>query len=512
MQLSGQSSIETDLAAIIDIGSNSVRLVVYENSDHYPFPVYSEKVLCALGRTLASTGSIDDQAMNAALQALTRFRAVLAHMGVNWIFPIATAAAREASNGPEFLERAEIALQHPVQLLSGRDEAYYSAAGVIHAIPDAEGLIGDLGGGSFELEEISNNKPLNGHTLKLGVLRLMDESQGNLDLARDIVERRLGEIENLDRFAGSTLYMVGGSWRNFARFHMNQIDYPLTILQYYQISRKQALGAAKLIESLSETELDNLKYISRKRRQALPYGAMILAALLKVTKVSHAVVSSFGVREGILLAKASHPAQPEPARPELARPENGSLIAGAYAYARWRARSAEYGQQVADWMDGLYGKNGLAEASREHLLRHAACLMADISWRAHPDYRGLHCFNAIAMAPLGGLDHPGRIEIALAAYYCHFGSAHDTATEPFRQLIEPDDEFRAMTIGLALRLAYVLAPSVTGILSQINLSIDKTNIYLKIPAHLSELKGEIVSKRLTRLGRHLGREPVLKTT
>ncbi len=233
--------------AVVDIGSNSVRLVVYDGLRRSPTPIFNEKILCGLGRGVATKGKLADDGVPRALAALKRFRALARQMGARDVYAVATAAAREAENGDEFVARAEKALGAGIRVLTGKEEARFAALGVISGIPNADGLVGDLGGGSLELIDIKDGKLREGVTLPLGPLRLMDVSGGSIEKSKKIIDETLAKSGILARLKGRTFYAVGGTWRNLAKLHMAQSHYPLHVLHSYRLTRAQAMSLSGLV-------------------------------------------------------------------------------------------------------------------------------------------------------------------------------------------------------------------------------------------------------------------------
>src|SRR5580692_31600 len=202
--------------AIVDIGSNSVRLVVYESQTRVAATLQNEKSICAIGRDMVTTGRLHAEGCTAALEALSRFRMIADGLNVEHRDAVATAAARDASNGAEFIRRAESAWGRPIRILAGEDEARIAAEGVVAGIPDADGLAADLGGGSLDMVSVKGGQTGAAYTMPVGPLRLMDQAKGDPDKARDIVDKGLKNIPNL---SASALYAVGGAWRSFARMN-----------------------------------------------------------------------------------------------------------------------------------------------------------------------------------------------------------------------------------------------------------------------------------------------------
>ena len=236
--------------AIVDIGSNSVRLVAYESHSRAPTPTFNEKALCGLGRGVATTGLLPEDAVAKALAALHRFRVLCNTMRISNLRSIATAAVRDAANGPKFLSLAERAMGCKVELLSGLQEARLSALGVVSSIHKADGVVGDLGGGSLELTDVKGGDAAYGLTLPLGGLSLMDLSERSPKKAAKIVRETLSNVKLLHGLPGRTFYAVGGTWRALARLHMRQRQYPMNVMHNYVIPSRDALEFARLVERI----------------------------------------------------------------------------------------------------------------------------------------------------------------------------------------------------------------------------------------------------------------------
>ena len=481
---------------IVDVGSNSVRLVIYDGARRSPTPVFNEKVLCGLGRGVATTGRMDDAAVGRALVALMRFKAVADQFGATKIHAIATAAAREADNGREFIRNARKALGAPIRMLSGRDEAMYAAMGVLSGIPEAEGIVGDLGGGSLELTLIRDGKMGDGITLPVGPLRLIDISGGNIRRAGAIIKEMLEGLALLEGLEGQTFYAVGGTWRNLARIQMAQDQYPLHVLHNYRIHHDSAESLAHLVGKLSPASLRDIHEISENRAETLPYGALVLEQLLKHTRVADVVVSSYGLREGLLYSKLKAKARAQ-----------DPLLSAAWDLARLRSRSPKGAQELANWTDDLFAAAGIEETDRERRLRRAACLVADIGWRADQDYRGEQSLNIVAHAAFAGIDHPGRAFLALTVLLRYQGIRGNGVSPRLLELVDERAFGRAKLIAAAQRLAYVLSGFMPGVLPKTVLSVGDKRLVLRLKRKFRNLHGEPVVKRLGDLARQLDRSP-----
>jgi exopolyphosphatase / guanosine-5'-triphosphate,3'-diphosphate pyrophosphatase len=485
--------------AVIDIGSNSVRLVVYEGLVRSPTELFNEKALCGLGREVQSTGLLAADAVEHALATLKRFRALCDRMGVQKVFAIATAACRDAKNGRAFIRFAERILKTEIEVLSGSREAELTALGVISGVHRADGVVGDLGGGSLELVDVRGTRARNGLTRPLGGLALADISAKSLKKAEKYVKKSLTGLAMLKGCNGRTFYAVGGTWRSLARLHMWQTGYPLHVMHGYSISAEEALEFARLVHRVDVDTLSNIDVVNNARRPLLPYSALVLEYILRIGKPRQVVFSALGVREGLLYSLLKRRDQ-----------EKDALIEAARHLNQLRSRSPQHGEELLPWTDKLLASSGLEETIEERRLRHAACLLADIGWRAHPDYRGEQSLNIIAHGGFSGIDHPGRAYLALAVFFRHVGLVMDDELSPrLRELVSTRMLDRARVLGAALRLAYVVSAAMPNVLPKTMLAVERHRLALHLPGAFASLAGERVLSRLRALARLIGREPVM---
>jgi len=483
--------------AIVDIGSNSVRLVAYEGEGRAPNHIFNEKVLCGLGKGVATTGRLNEEAITKALAALRRFRVLCASMNIGEIHVLATAAARDAENGPEFLTAAESAIGVPIHLISGPREAELSALGVVSSFYKPEGVVGDLGGGSLELIEVNGSQIGTGVSLGLGGLALMDRSGKSIKTAAKIVRDSLKLVPQLGALRGKSFYAVGGTWRALAKLHMTQRNYPLNVMHNYVIPANEAGDFASLVERVEADALVSIDSVSSQRRPLLAYGAVVLDEIIRMAKPKQIIVSAMGVREGLLYERL----------PEDVRAQD-PLICSARDLNLLRSRSPEHGEDLCAWTDAFFGSTPIDEKADEMRLRHAACLLADIGWRAHPDYRGELSLNTIAHAAFMGIDHPGRAFLALTSAYRHLG-VQENMSVPLRALVSTRMLDRARVLGAAMRVAYILSAAMPKILPQTRMLCIKDNLELILPDELADLASDRLYNRLRQLGRLIGRNAVI---
>jgi exopolyphosphatase/guanosine-5'-triphosphate,3'-diphosphate pyrophosphatase len=486
--------------AVIDIGSNSVRVVIYEGVARSPTPIFNEKVLAGLGREVQSTGLLSADAVAKALDAMRRFRALADIAGVNQLWVLATAACRDATNGRAFIAEAAHICRAEVDILSGRREAHYSALGVVSGIHRPDGIVGDLGGGSLELVDVHGTRVKAGVTLPLGGLALQDISAKSLKKAEKIVRQALDGVPALAAGEGRTFYAVGGTWRALARLHMWQTGYPLHVIHGYRIPGREALEFSRLAHRIDPAMLSRIEVVSDARRPLLAYAALVLEHAVRLARPKQVVVSALGVREGLLYSLLDPP--------ERAR---DPLLAAAQDLNLLRSRSPANGEELIGWTDRFMATSGLDETPDERRYRHAACLLADIGWRAHPDYRGEQSLNIIAHAAFVGIDHPGRAYLALAVFFRHVGLIDDELSPRLRELVTPRMLDRARVLGAALRVGYLVSAAMPGILPRAPMIVERGRLVLHLEGDLAALAGERLFNRLRQLARLVGREPVMMT-
>ncbi|MGE0845118.1 MAG: Ppx/GppA family phosphatase [Flavobacteriaceae bacterium] len=487
--------------AVIDIGSNSVRLVVYEGMTRAPTPVFNEKMLCGLGRSVASKGILDPEAVEAALACLKRFRLLCDQMLVGARHVLATAAVREASNGDGFVAAASAILGVEIDVLSGGREAELAGYGVLAGIDRPDGICGDLGGGSLELVDIAGDAAGNGETLPLGGLRLKDVTGGSVKQAASVVDKALDGNAILKAGRGREFYAVGGTFRALARLHMAQCNYPLHVLHNYAMNGDEAMDFARIVRRVDANTLDSIEQISSARRELLALGAIVLEKIVEVQKPSRIVVSSLGVREGYLYDRL-----------DRAMRGRDPLIDAASEMAQLRSRSPRHAVELCEWTDAFMASTGIGETPEERRMRHAACLLADIGWRAHPDYRGEQSLNIITHANFTGIDHPDRAYVGLSVYYRHMGLGEDdTEVSRLRELTTARKLDRARILGGAFRVAYMISASMPGLLPRAPMIVEDDELVLRLPGDLGILDGERVRKRLRQCARLIGRKWAVRT-
>lgn len=473
---------------VIDVGSNSIRLVVYDRLSRAPIPVFNEKVLCGLGRDLARTGRLNPEGVRLALTNLVRFTRLLEGMHVDRVDVLATAAVRDAEDGAAFAAEVERRCRLDLAVISGTEEARLSAMGVLSGAPGADGIMGDLGGASVELVGLNRAEIAEQVTLPLGPFRLMDVKEGKSRL-RELIADRLRAEGWLEAYRGRTFYAVGGNWRALAKIHMEMRKHPVHIIHQYSVPAADILDLAALLGRQGKSSLDRVPGISKRRMETLPYAAMVMEGLIELLKPKAVSFSAFGLREGHLF--------------DLLTPEARAQDPLEAACLDVAARFDRFGKvgRLEEWIAPLF----VDETQAHRRLRKAACLLSDISWMDHPDYRAEHAFARVLRLPFVGLDHPGRAFLAAALYARYGGSPGDKLTAGPCELLTSDQRERATLIGATLRLGHTLSGGAVEVLDHARLQLTPDAVILWLPDDEQCLGGEVVRRRLDAVARTLGR-------
>jgi exopolyphosphatase/guanosine-5'-triphosphate,3'-diphosphate pyrophosphatase len=466
---------------VLDVGSNSIRLVVFEHAGRAPQPIFNEKVLCGLGRGVATTGRLDELAMAEAHRNLGRFAEIARAMEVRRLTGVATAAVRAATNGRAFVAEVRRRTGIRLRILSGEEEARLSAFGLLSGNPEADGFMGDLGGASLELVDVAKRRTRSQVTLPLGPLALTELARGSLGKGRAVVAAQLAEVPWLERLRGRDLYLVGGSWRALARVHMALTDYPLKVIHAYGIDAGPALAFLDRLPRLAKAKLKKIPGVAR-RVDALLWASLPLAEVIRMGQPRRLVFSSYGLREGCLFDQLGATAR-----------ARDPLLAYAEEVAASQSRFTPNVEETLVWLEPI-----VPGAFTPRLAR-AAVLLGDIGWQDHPDYRAEHAFWRVLRLPAVGIDHRERALLALTVHVRYHGHIEGELLESVGRLLRPGDADAALVLGLALRLGYTLSGGVAGALKGAKLTVKRARLSLALPPRRQALIGEVVGRRLEAL-------------
>jgi exopolyphosphatase / guanosine-5'-triphosphate,3'-diphosphate pyrophosphatase len=491
LQLDPERAKRADRApyAIVDIGSNSIRLLVYDQLGRAPMPRFNEKSLARLAESLPETGAISPDHFRRAVEAVRRFRAIAEAMGVSRIDAVATEAMRRASNGPKLAAAIEAESGLKVRILSGAEEARFATLGVISGFFRPVGSVGDMGGGSLEVAEaIDDHVGDFWASLPLGALPVEAMMAEGLSPAK----RQIDEIlrQSLPRaLARPVFYPVGGGWRALAKAHMEAVGAPVKVVHGYSVSAVEARDFARALSRLSPAKLAATPGVSERRARTLPAAALTLDRVLKHLKPERVVFSALGLREGFLYSQLSREEQ-------YADP----LVEGAQLIGLPLARVPHFASELVSWTESLFS----GETPAESRLRVAICALSDIAWRDAPDLRAEESFRRLLEFPFIGVTHPERAFIAVAIHARYVGRPDAPWLSPAIRLLTPADWRRAQILGRAILLAYRFSGGVPAVLENARLRIEPDCVRLEVAAAARAPDSEVVIERLKLLASAIG--------
>lgn len=481
--------------AVIDLGSNSVRLVVYEGRGRASQSIFNEKVSCGLGADLEGSGRISARGVACVTDVIGRFVRIARSLDVKEIDAFATAAVREASNGPELIARIRRLTGLEVTVLTGEEEGRLSAEGVLASIPDADGAMGDLGGGSLELVGLDKGQIGRCETMPLGTLRLIAAHRGDLGAMRKAVKRAIAGVDWLEEVRGRSFVAVGGAWRALARVYMNATDAPVHMVQGLTVETRRLKGFLSDVVKGSYRDGRHVRGLSSRRVEAMPLAAVLLAEVMDRASPATVMFSAYGVREGRLMRHLS----PE----ERAR---DPLLAACVELSADTPRFRIGSEDVFAWSSPLFPD----ETPERRRLRRAACIVGDIGWREHPDYRAEQAYRRLLLMPAVGIDHAGRAWLASAIYARYTQHFEAPCLAPARALLGESDFVEATVAGGALRLAYDMSGGDAELLRQTRLERSGDVLALHLEADIASLVGNAAERRLGQLARRAGLKPELR--
>ncbi|MEM7521877.1 MAG: Ppx/GppA family phosphatase [Pseudomonadota bacterium] len=479
---------------VVDIGSNSVRMVVFDGAARSPAYFYNEKIMCALGAGMADTGHLSPKGRMRALAAMKRFKKLADGMKLSSFTAVATAAVRDAADGPAFCQDVKAATGLNIWVMHGEEEARLSAQGVLLGWPGAYGLVCDIGGSSMELAEISGGRVGKRVTSQLGPLKLRDlkgGARGRKAHIRDVMDKLQATMgAQRDR-----LFLVGGSWRAIARIDMVRRGYPLQVLHEYRMTPSSIRETLKFIKSHDLDALKSISGVSSNRITLVPYAAEVLDRLIKTFRPKDIAISSYGIREGMLYEQM----------PQRLRDRDPLLEACHFAEAK-DARMPGFGKELYKFLLPLYKA---VKPQRKRLVK-AACLLHDVSWRAHPDYRAEVCFDAATRANLGGLKHSDRIFLGLALLHRYSNKRDNTHFADLYEMIDEKSREEAEVLGKAMRFGAMLWMDPDEDRGKLRWFAQKKVLQLLLTPEMLPLFGEVAEARLNSLAASLGAQVEVK--
>lgn len=495
-------NLSSPYVAIIDIGSNAVRLVIYDGLNRAPVRIHNERNVCGLGADLSRTGKLHPGAVVEALETLRRFSALLSAMKVTTVHAAATAALRDAKDGGEFIQKVRSDFGIDIRVIEGDEEARLAAAGVLMNSSIRHGMIGDYGGGSLELIAVQNQKMTAAGSLPVGSHRLLAEPSKAARQKK--VEEHLASLSFLQGHKGGDFYALGGAWRAMAKAHMHLSHHAFKILDHYTIDGQKAREFAALVVKQGAALFEKTAGVSKKRGKDMEVSALVMQILFDMIAPDRLIFSSTGLREGLLFDRLSEPVQKQD--PLFASAAKMSLKIS-------RFDDLKAFRMLYEWIKPLFA--GVEEETLRMI--EASCLLSDMAWFEHEDYQADQAFQRLLVLPFYGVDHPGRAFLALTQYVHYRGHLRRAVrnkkepdiTQAAQQALPKEAIDTAVTVGLAQRLAYGLTGGALSLLRHMSLELSSENVTLRLYEEAQLLSTDMTGHALDYLAKHLGRKAVI---
>jgi exopolyphosphatase/guanosine-5'-triphosphate,3'-diphosphate pyrophosphatase len=475
--------------AIIDLGSNSIRMLIYDNLLNSQIPIFNEKAICELGKNLDKTGKLDPKGSDFALSVLQRFKRILSNLKVKKFKIIGTAAVREATDSKLFVDKVQKILKKKVEVLTGIKEAENSALGVIIGFQKVNGVVVDLGGGSLELARVDKNIIYEKVSLPLGVLRLFNQPKRNKDKINSIISFYLNKIEWLRKSKTKNLYLCGGTWRTLLNAHIFKTNYPLSILHQYKLPAIEALKFADRLSSVKLIKSEKLVGVTKSRTNYIPIGSYILSSLIKICDPSSILCSVTGVREGSLINKAY-----------LNILKKDSLNRSVHFIALKKGDFGENYIKLYNFLKKIFPNKNENFPIRLLL---PACSLSNFDWGLGTYQRAELVFNEVINSPILKLSHNDRIKLGLVSFWRHCSTKYYPDLE-FLKLLSNSEITACRRIGAALRFASSISVISSIFYEKIKIYVaNEKTLILKVPKKYSQVISNQVQKRLKSLAEEM---------
>ena len=470
-----ENGVQRDVA-VIDVGSNTVRLVHFRLEGRALWPVYNEKVMAGLGNGVAQSGQLNPDGVLIAKRALKRFQRLLDTNHISERHLVATAAVRNADDGAAFVADIAEHCGFDIQVLSGEDEGDLSAAGLICGIPNAHGVMGDLGGSSLELTRIESGQPSVAQTFALGPQEALKGAVLDRDPMTSLIDLTLKEASSLQR-GGGDFYAIGGAWRALAQIAFSRLEYPLHVVHQFRLTGDQVLALTEFVVTADAAALGDIDGVPSRRTGSLPFAALLLQRLVALGRCDGVVFSAYGLREGVLIKTVA----------PMVR-EIDPLVAGCEAMARPVSPASGFGRAVALWIaPALNALDPVFDGQRDGDLIQAACRLIDLGARMHPDHRVGLVRNSVLYAPIANADHVERVFLAAVLHFRYGGGERALLKRPAFAMLCDAQMLRARFVGLILRLAAKVSGRSCVLLERFSLQINGGCVRLEVDEQVRDL-------------------------
>lgn len=465
--------------AIIDLGSNTARLVVMSATAGYAYRLEDEiREVVRLRQGMTGHG-LSEEAMERAIFTLRLYKRFCDSLQVDTIIPTATAAVREAANGAMFVERVRREIGLSLRVLDGEQEAYYGTLGVLNEVPLVEGVVVDIGGGSVQVSEVRGRRFYRGQSLPLGALALTERfvdgdpiSQVEYETVQAEIDQQLSRVSWLKKNKGP-LVGLGGTIRNLAKMEAARQSYPLNTLHGFSLSRTSIETSIDLFRKLPLAGRQNISGLRSDRADIILPGAMVIAVIMNRLKVDRLTVSTNGLREGLFFERFWQHLH----YPVVANVRRFGILNMARTYQYQKSHANHVRFLAGRLFEQLASLHGYGPAERT--LLDAAAILHDLGTIISYHNHHKHSQTLIANSGLPGFSPR---EIALIALLARYHRTGKPDTTEYKLLLNDEDSLLLTRLAAMLRLTEFLERGRNATVDDITAIWDDSHLYLTVIA------------------------------
>ncbi len=469
--------------AIIDIGSNTIRLVLYAYSENEGLHEFGNiKTVARLRTYLLPNGEMSEEGIQLLADTLNSFREILADYHVTDIKAAATAAVRQAINNEVIISRMEQETGIKIDILSEEEEAYYGFIAIAHSMDTPSAVTIDIGGGSTEITLFINKKLQNTFSFPFGTVSLKQKFVSNSIINETEREKiRAFVTEQFSSLAwilklGLPIIAIGGSARNIAQIHQQKHDYPLSGIHQYEMKRSELVELRDYLTEFSFDQLKQLDGLSSDRADIIVPALEVFIALMSVVDSQSFQISKKGLREGLIISRVMRGNAKAYDKYNVFN-ESAKRLTKAYG------RKEEEVETLVQLTEQLYMECchlQFFEYSKQDLeLLKKAANVYSIGEYIEVDSSSQHTFYLIANQSIEGLSHVDRVKLALLASYKNRDYFQRFA-QPYETWISKEELKRLRDFGAILKFVYALNMTKRNVVKKIVVEKKGNGILIEI--------------------------------
>lgn len=480
---------------IIDIGSNSVRLLLAEISNKNSFRIINElKEYVRLGDGLEENGLLSDNKMQLALDTLGSYKNICSSFGVTEITTVATEAVRRAKNQQDFLDRAQTELGLRISVLSGEEEAYYDYFSTMNSMNEKNVLIMDIGGASTEFILVKNRELIHSISLPFGAITLTEHFKINNALDKnqeealiEFISDYINSIEWLNEAKGLNLIGIGGSIRTLGKIERKAIDYPLNLIHNFSMKGQNLTAIYEDLKSKNASQRKKIKGLSGDRSDIIVGAAAAVSLVIRKFSMKNLIISRNGIREGLLFTHICKDGKP---LSDVLQFSLDNVIENHNIYFKHAEHIYHILCSLNQDLQSLYNTNN---ENFDNIIRTAA-MLHDVGLNITYYFHNKHSLYIILNSQINGLTHRELVMSAcIAANHRDDNSVINYAD--YSLLIDRNDIETIKKLGLLLKIAENIEKNMTGVVNDIKCNIDDNAVIIKTissfnPSH--EIKESLI--------------------